>query len=114
MRRLALSAVALLLATTSPGWADDYWLTGQQFAVDYCDKHPSAATSYVLGSIDGFRTATEAEGNKLFCPPEKVRAGQVMAVACKFARENPTQWNVPAPYLVVRSLSAAWPCRKTP
>ena len=114
MWRMALSEVAILLATTSPGWTEDYWLTGQQFAVDHCDKNPGAANRYVLGVMDGFRTATEAEGNKLFCPSEKVRAGRATAVACKFARENPAHWNVPASYLVVRSLSAAWPCRKTP
>lgn len=108
--RSVLMAAALLLAATSAGQAQNYWLSGQQLAMDHCEKNMSAANRYVTGVMDGYVTATGAGAKKQFCPPGNVTAGQATAIACKYLKDNPKNWNAPAPYVVIFALSEAWPC----
>jgi hypothetical protein len=109
MRRVALS-VALLLAATSAGHSESMWVNGQEFAQNHCEKNQVAANRYVVGLMDGFATGSQISKSRGYCTPPSATAGQATAVACKYAREHPTEWHVPAAYLVIQALQDAWPC----
>jgi hypothetical protein len=47
-----------------------------------------------------------------FCLPQGVVLGQAVDVFCRYLTENPAERHLPAPQLVSKSLSKAWPCTK--
>jgi hypothetical protein len=80
---------------------------------NHCNIDGIAANRYVAGLIDGMTLGTEMGARKLFCPPADITAVQATAIACKFAQDNPKDWNVSAPYMIAQSLAEAWPCPKS-
>ncbi|MBQ0822111.1 hypothetical protein KBI52_18125 [Microvirga sp. HBU67558] len=109
MKKFIVGSI-ILLASISTSFADEYFVTGQQFVNDHCDKNQVAANRYVVGIHDGFLAANSDNPKKQICSPNNVTAGQLTAVACKYVREDPKSWNNPASYLIIYSLILAWPC----
>jgi hypothetical protein len=109
MRSVVLS-IALVLSMTTAGHAESMWVNGQEFAQNHCEKNQVAANRYVVGLMDGYATGSQISKSRGYCTPPSVSAGQATAVACKFARDNPSEWHVPAAYLVIKALQDAWPC----
>jgi hypothetical protein len=63
-------------------------------------------SGYVIGVHDSY------EYSALFCTPSNSTRGQVLAVAAKYIKEHPEQWNQNPSQIVLASLQQAFPCKR--
>lgn len=75
---------------------------------DECSKHQAdrldPCAAYILGVADTLSTAGK------FCLTSGSWSAQVVAVAAKYLRDHPEQWNLSPSWLIGRALSGPFPC----
>ncbi len=135
MSRIRSIAFAIILAS----WCVNAsaFVTGNALA-ELCGVTKGPATNaqecigYITGALDSARWAVIRRmplpkpddpqflqdfyfsSISVFCPPEGVTGGQLVAVVLKHLRDNPAGWHLPLPAAryVVTALEAAFPCNK--
>ena len=86
-----------------------YWrknLTGNAIVDIETVTKESRFSGYVIGIHDSY------EYSALFCTPSNSTRGQVLAVAAKYIKEHPEQWNQNPAQIVLASLQQAFPCKR--
>lgn len=108
MKLRATAAAILLLAV--PARAD--FLSGN-YLHQACDQLPDVALGYITGVSESVQISQRAGlvSPPLICVRANVTNGQIVAIACKFLRDNPSFRDGEAMGLVSLSLQQAFPCR---
>ena len=120
-RTVSVAVTALLLSGTisfAPTAASD------QYAEHFIDGNAlyqqlvrgnAGATGYVMGVSDGVQIAQYhlPAADRLFCTPTVTTGQELARVVREHLKADPAIRTYPASVLVVRALSAAFPCGKT-
>lgn len=86
-----------------------YWnksLTGNTSADIDIVANAARFISYVTGVHDAYEESAQ------FCTPSNSTRGQVIAIAAKYIKEHPEQWNQNPARIVLTSLQQAFPCKR--
>lgn len=106
VKKLCLAIVLCVPFTSS---ADSY-LTGN-LLMDMCNSDDSVQVaecySYLMGVSDTYNVGALAPGH---CKPTDQNPEELRDVLLKHMRAHVALWNKPAPKLVAKVLSIAWPC----
>ena len=120
-RAVSVAVTALLLSGTisfAPTAASDpyaeHFIDGNALYQQLV-RGNAGATGYVIGVSDGVQIAQYhlPAADRLFCTPTLITGQELARVVREYLRADPTIRTYPAGILVVRALSAAFPCGKT-
>ena len=117
MKQLAFCLLSSALLV--PNLANAGFYSGAQIielgqAYDRIDAGRGSSADFQSSSLlIGYVSAiADANFGVYACASSSVTTGQVVAVALKYIRARPEQWNLPGNLLVGAALSDAFPCRR--
>ena len=96
-----LAAVAVVVSTS----VHAYFLDGNSLLERLSMPDPNVARAYVAGVFD-------SAAGVMQCAPVSVNLNQVSDMARQYLIMDPTNRNLPADILLMKMMSAAWPCPK--
>lgn len=108
--RQAFAGVALAALLSGPAVAG--FKTGTDLAPMCLNPGNSLLIFYAMGAHDAAEVVDGVEKNKFVCPPHGVTGGQMEALFCKYLKENPDKWTMPASALLYNAEIQAFPCAK--
>ncbi|CAB5144447.1 hypothetical protein UFOVP147_12 [uncultured Caudovirales phage] len=97
-----LSFIAAVVVSTS---AHAYFVTGNDLLARLNAADPSVGRAYVAGVFDAFSQVAQ-------CAPQTVNLIQVSDMAKQYLTVDAANRNQPADILLLKLMSAAWPCPK--
>jgi hypothetical protein len=108
---LGCFVLAAAPAFAGSGYIDGHTLNNR--LKDYDVPNKTAAQAVTGGNAQGYITGVaDALDGVLFCIPNDVKVGQLIAMTERYLRDNPDKWNRNADTLIVESLRPSFPCAK--
>ncbi len=103
------ATLGLILISTSAnslaGFVDGNELSKWEKEQSKANFESGLFNGYVAGVVD-------VGDGILFCTTSGVTRGQLSAIAAKYLKNNPEQWNKQASTLVIESMKSAFPCEE--